>query len=357
MAEPFIPDYAVPPGETLLETLKKLGMSQAKLAARAGRPLKTVNEIIKGKTAITPETALQLERVTGIPATVLNALERNYREALAQKEEQQRLKAAIAWLPQIPVKELLKRKCIEPRQSQEALVAEVLRFFGVSNPKAWEQYWNGVAFRRSPAFTASPGAMAAWLRIGELEAHKITCRPFDRVAFIHGLSGLRELTVREPKDITTELVKRCKTWGIAVVFTAALPKTHVSGATQWLTQDKALMQLSCRFKADDHFWFTFFHEAGHILLHGKKGAFLDTQKLGTEGVEAEANTFAANLLIPPGTLRALLKTWNRTANAIRAFARDLGIAPGIVVGQLQHHGVITFRDFNALKRNGFDLTT
>ena len=80
----FEPDYTVPPGETLLETIECLGMSQAELARRTGRPVKTINEIIKGKTAITPDTALQLERVLSVPASFWNNLERNYRESLAQ---------------------------------------------------------------------------------------------------------------------------------------------------------------------------------------------------------------------------------------------------------------------------------
>jgi HTH-type transcriptional regulator/antitoxin HigA len=355
MPEPFVPDDPVPPGGTLLETIEVLGMTQAELAARTGRPLKTINEIIKGKAAITPETALQLQHVLGIEATFWNKLERNYREALAHDNEQERLNDAAGWLKQIPVNDLIKRKLIKRSGSDASLVAEVLRFFGVSSPKAWKQVWDGVAFRRSPAFTASPGAMAAWLRIGEVEAQKIACRPFDSGAFKCGLTELRQLTVWEPEAIKTELVKRCKIWGIAVVFTAELPKTHVSGATQWLTPEKALMQLSCRFKADDHFWFTFFHEAGHILLHGKKGAFIDTPKTQIAGLEEEANTFAANLLIPSTRLRAFLKTWNGTEQALRSFASEIGIAPGIVVGQLQHHHMIKYYQFNHLKRR-FDLT-
>ena len=87
----FAPDYAVPPGETLLETIEALGMTQADLAVRAGRPLKTINEIVRGKAAITPDTALQLERVLGVSATFwLNRASR-YRETLARRAEQQAL--------------------------------------------------------------------------------------------------------------------------------------------------------------------------------------------------------------------------------------------------------------------------
>ncbi len=83
----YIPDFVSPPGETLLEVLETRGMSQAELAERTGRPKKTINEIIKGKTAITPETALQFEFVLGVPARFWNQREQNYREFLARQRE------------------------------------------------------------------------------------------------------------------------------------------------------------------------------------------------------------------------------------------------------------------------------
>lgn len=87
----YNPDYVSPPGETLEEVLEERGMSQAELAERAGRPKETINEIINGKAAITPETALELEWVLGIPASFWNNREKHYREALARIEEQFKL--------------------------------------------------------------------------------------------------------------------------------------------------------------------------------------------------------------------------------------------------------------------------
>lgn len=83
----YVPDEVSPPGETLSEVLAEHGITQADLAERTGRPRKTIDEIIKGKAAITPETAIQLERVLGVPATFWNRRERQYREHLAKREE------------------------------------------------------------------------------------------------------------------------------------------------------------------------------------------------------------------------------------------------------------------------------
>jgi addiction module HigA family antidote len=83
----YQPDYAIHPGETLAETLEEIGMSQAELAQRMGRPLQMICEIIQGKKAITAETALQLERATGVPANFWNSSQRNYEATLARLEE------------------------------------------------------------------------------------------------------------------------------------------------------------------------------------------------------------------------------------------------------------------------------
>lgn len=87
----YQPDIAIPPGETLREAIEALGMSQAELAQRTGRATKNINEIIMGKAAITPDGALQYERVFGVPASFWNILESNYRNTLARLSEQERL--------------------------------------------------------------------------------------------------------------------------------------------------------------------------------------------------------------------------------------------------------------------------
>lgn len=150
----------------------------------------------------------------------------------------------------------------------------------------------------------------------------------------------------------------CATAGVAVVFAPALPKTRVSGATRWLTPDKVMVALSDRFKKDDQFWFSFFHELGHVLLHGKRLTFMDdSDNLSSahgheDPAEDEANGFAANTLIPPShaadyqQLRAKPMPFTR----IEVFAHAIGIAPGIVVGRLQHDGALQWKHGHDLKR-------
>ena len=351
----YTPDYVSPPGETLEEVLEERDMTQAELAERMGRPKKTISEIINGKAAITPETALQLERVLGIKASFWNKRERHYREALARREESERLSKQVEWLDQIPVNDMVKQKWIQFYQDNVEQVREVLNFFGVASPEQWQTVWGSakVYFRKAPAFQSDPGAVAAWLRRGEIEAAEISCAPYNAGKFKEMLQQVRALTVEPPEVFQLEVLRLCAAAGVAVVFLPELPKTRTCGATQWLSPDKALIQLSLRYKTDDHLWFTFFHEAGHILLHPKRSVFIEFEKKDKDREEDEANNFAADVLIPPLEWKRFLSSGQRkpTIPRIQQFALEIGIAPGIVVGRLQHHEkALSPRVGNGLKR-------
>jgi HTH-type transcriptional regulator/antitoxin HigA len=350
----YVPVEVSPPGETLLETIEILGMSQAELAERTGRPRKTINEIIKGKTALTPETALQLERVLGIPASFWNNRERQYREALARAEEKESLKDQINWLQKLPVKDMARMGWIQQFKKDDVQqIKEVLSFFGVASPTPWERSIisyrkRQITFRQSTAFNQDPGAVLAWLRKGEIEAQSIECDSYDANSFRQILSEIRTLTNKQPKDFLSELVRLGAKAGVVVVVVPELPRTRTWGATRWLNSQKALIQLSYRYKSNDQFWFTFFHESAHILLHGKKHFILEGSESNNER-EREADRFAENSLIPESELREFIAQKKLDERAIERFALEIGIAPGIVVGRLQHDGVLPQNHCNHLK--------
>ncbi len=346
----FVPDYAIPPGESLRDTIEALGMSQAELAERTGRPKKTINEIIKGKAPITPETALQLERALGVPARFWNNLENNYRETVARIAEQERLREHVAWLKQIPVNALVRHGWIRSFRDKVQQVQEVLNFFGVASPERWREMHLSmdVAYRTSTAFADEPGAVSAWLRKGEIIARGIDCKPYDAANFKAALTEIRKLTIESPEVFQPEVKRSCAEAGVAVVFLPELPKMHASGATRWLTSTKAVIQLSLRYKSDDQLWFSFFHEAGHILLHGKKEVFIEDDVKSDK--EDEANAFASETLLPAKTLRRLIQSSRLTKESIRKFAMENNIAPGIIVGRLQHYGHLPHSHCNDLKK-------
>jgi HTH-type transcriptional regulator / antitoxin HigA len=354
----YNPNYASPPGDTLLETLQTIGMSQAELAERTGRPKKTINEIIKGKASLTPDTALQLEKVLGIPASFWNNRESQYREILAKQEEQERLENQLDWLKNFPINAMVKQNWIKRCPDKVIQLKELLRFFGIATPLQWENLWDekSINFRTSPTFSINPYSVAAWLRKGEIAGQSAKCKPFDPKAFRNALNRIRTLTNDPPEIFVPETQRLCAESGVAIVFVSELPGTRASGATRWLNNTKALIQLSLRYGSDDHLWFSFFHEAGHILLHSKKATFLEGDKMHQNDLEQEADKFATDMLIPPSKFRQFINYWDHKKASVVNFALEIGISPGIVVGRLHHDRFLPYSHFNDLKKR-FVLTS
>jgi HTH-type transcriptional regulator/antitoxin HigA len=345
---PYEPDHVIPPGHSLRSTLTTLGMTQADLAARAGLSLKHVNQIVQGLAPLTHETALSFEKVTGVPARIWNALEARYRDCLAREADAQVLAADSAWLKGLPIKELRRRGYVSKSSNPGVLVQEVCRFFGVANRDSWERVWREplASFRKSQTLASDSSAVATWLRIGELNAKTIESKLFDQGRFRAALQEIRSLTIEDPDKFVPTMTKLCSRAGVVVVFVPEIQGTRCWGATRWLTPARPLIQLSLRSKTDDHLWFSFFHEAGHVLLHSKKGTFVRTDS-SSDIAEEEANSFSSSLLIPKrfeGRLR------NLSLNEITSFAEELGIAPGIVVGRLQKEEILPWNQANHLKK-------
>ena len=345
----YDPDLVLPPGETLLEVLEDKGMTQAELATRTGLSTKHVNQIVKGRAPITAETSLRLERTTGVAARVWGNLETAYREHLHRIEEAARLEPDLAWLDGLPTKELIRRGRLDNPRSRIDLLQGVYSFFGVADRAAWEALWHKpTAYRRSNAFISNPECVAAWLRIGEIEAASIECARFDKAALNDSIDEMRSFTLRaDPQTWWPELVRLCATFGVAVVAEPEIKGARINGATRWLTPHKALVQLSLRHRWSDIFWFTFFHEVGHLLLHSKKDAFINDVGAHS-GAEQEADGFASQVLIPREH-EADLAELNSLRDVVE-FAKRLDIAPGIVVGRLQHDKRWPYNRGNDLKQ-------
>jgi HTH-type transcriptional regulator/antitoxin HigA len=348
----FTPDYVPPPGETILELLEEHELTQTELARRLGVSLKHLNQVVKGKASISAEMGVGLERVFSVSADFWLAREALFRAHEARVEEAPDLKKAAAWAEQFPIRELEQRHLIPRGIKGDELVAALLKFLGIAGPKQWAS--PAVAYRKSEKFTSDEYALSAWLRVGEIEARAIKCQPFDAEKFRDALDQARGLTRESPEKWGTELVQLCADAGVAVVIVEHFKAAKVNGATRWLTPTKALIQLSLRYRWEDIFWFTFFHEAGHVLLHQKKEVFVEPEKRPAADsldpkhldLENEANRFAGRVLIPA---RYESRMWALEVDEIPSFAEKLGVAPAIVVGRLHHEGRLPYRQGNHLR--------
>jgi hypothetical protein len=195
------------------------------------------------------------------------------------------------------VNELKKQGWLPDKKEKHLLIDSLLKFFSVASADEWKKIYIdneiSVSFKISLAKTQSPHAISAWLRIGEIQSMRIEIPAFDKKKFKDALSEIKLLATKKAVNHQLKLQEICAQSGIAVVFTNSLPKAPISGATRWF-HNKPIIQLNSKFKSNNHFWFTFFHEAAHILLHGKKEIFLENVD-GTvmdQEKEEEANAFA-----------------------------------------------------------------
>ena len=345
----YEPDYAVPPGHVLKERLDAQGMTPAELARRCGRSAKLISEIVAGKAPIEPRTALQFERVLGVDAGIWLGIETDYRLQQTRAAAAEEAAAAGAWSRSFPLRELVKRG-IRPAAGGD-MASALLSFFGVASVDAWHAKYGAasVAYRHSPTFESDRFALAAWLRLAEIDAAEQPCAEYRLSAFRSTLKKLRGLT-REPIPKSLEGSRRLLNQaGVTLSLVKPLPKTRLSGAAWWPSARRPAIALSARHKTDDHLWFTLFHEAAHILLHGKKNVFVD----GTDGdgnvEEAEANDWAANFLLPRRDWRRFVDRGSHDRASVLRFAEEQGIAPGIVVGSLQHSRRLPWNRLNDLK--------
>jgi HTH-type transcriptional regulator/antitoxin HigA len=350
----FSPDYVIHPGEILEETLQARGISNMELAARCEVTPKHISSIINGKAPITPETAIMLERILDVKASLWLKIDADYKLFAQREKEKKELDTAITWARKFPIKELVLRGFLPATISDNNLVAALLDFFNVGSVGAWEKQYADMAvqFRKSTgkADTSNNENIAAWLKIGENKAKEIPTAIFSKQKFKSALQKIRTLTVKIPTEFAPELVKICAENGVAVVFVKEFPGTKICGATYWLGGEKAILMLSLRYSWADIFWFTFFHEAGHLFLHSKDLIIVDGREFSGSTREDEANDFAANILIPPEQYKSFLLKYGRPdKSAITSFAKTLNIAPGIIVGRLQKEGRIPYSRFNDLR--------
>ena len=335
----YAPDYAVAPGEILEEILDVRGISKGDLAKRCGLTPKTISLITAKKAPVTPETAIQLERVLGMSANVWNNLEANYRLFRAKEQDDGELEKHKDWLNEFPIREMIRRHWVNQGNNLAENVATLLNFFGIGSVASWEERYGNLCVRLRKASTYQPSreALAAWIRRCEIKAAEVETKPYGKERMAKVLDDMRGLSCEDPEVFEPKMVESMASAGVALVFVGELPGTHLSGATKWLSSNKAMMALSLRYKTDDYLWITFFHEVAHLKLHSKKLACIDgTDRKSQDQQEEEADKFASNHLISQRVYNRFIEKDIFTADSIRELAGELRITPGIIVGRLQH---------------------
>lgn len=335
------------PGETLAEKLEEMKMGPKEFGVRTGKPEKTIIAVLKGDSSITPDMAVNFENVTRIPANFWMNHQRGYDEYIARVKRTAEIEDAVAWAKQFPLADMIKKGWLPKVATIQEKTIELLTFFGFSNHAAWEDYYCNqelkIAFRISLSSTNDPHAISAWLRQGEVQANELTAKEYSDKKFKEVLPHIKSIMAKHPVDFFSQLQKICLNAGVKVVPTPGLPKAPICGSTRWIN-DTPVIQLTGRYKRNDSFWFTFFHEAGHILLHGKKDIFLEKVEYSDKDLikENEADEFAIKWTFSEKEELEVLSVGMLNEEIIRSFAEEFNTHPAIIIGRLQHKELIPY---------------
>lgn len=342
----FMPTIAIAPGETIRENMKYLGMNQKELAARLDITEKHVSNIINGNSPITYETALKLESVIGPSAQFWMNLESNYQLTKARLEEQKKMEEDLEILKEIPYKEMSDFNWVEKTGVRKERVLNCRRFFGVAELNTIEFSYS-VAFRKqNQTSQISDLGTLAWLRKAEKKGLDIDLEKFNKKKLEELIPRFREMTMEDPEVFYPEMKSLCAECGVAFVLVPYLPKTDICGATIW-RNNKPIIALSVRGKKADIFWFTFFHELAHLINHSNKEFHISYD---SHSKEDEADKEASNYLIPEEQYNEFVENYDyRLRENIVNYAKEIGIAPFILLGRLQHDELIGYRYYNDLK--------
>ena len=343
----FKPNWVSAPGETIMDLLDKQHLSVNSFAEKMENSEDFIRQLIDGYTVIDDSIAKKLENVLGGSSEFWKQRDSQYREDYARIQGIDN----DTWLKSLPIKDMVNFGWINDSEDK---LTECLNYFGVTDINTWqrkyESFLGTTLFRSSPSFNSDLAAVSAWLRRGEILATNMDCSSWNEELFEQTLIEIKPLTrIKSPKEFIPKIIDLCAKCGVAVVIARAPKGCRASGATKFLDSSRALMMLSFRYLSDDQFWFTFFHEAGHLLLHNNKSTHIEGVNTSESNDEKEANLFAQEILIPHH-LQSQLGNIRGNKRQIISFAALAGVSPGIVVGQLQHLGYIRPDYLNSYKR-------
>lgn len=337
---------ATPPGATIKEQLSDRGMLQKEFAVRMDMSEKHISKLINGEVQLTPEVAIRLEVVLGVPAKFWNNLEAIYRDKLLRVEAENAMDADEVIAKQFPYAEMSKYGWVPETRNSKEKVTYLRNYFETVNLSRLESNQiTRIACRRLAVTEKSDLALMAWAQEAKIMARSIDTAPVNLKKLAMIIPEIRRMTVMKPKDFCPKLKSMLSECGIALVFLPHLKGSFLQGAS-FMDGNKIVLGLTARGKDADKFWFSLFHELAHILL-----GHIWQSGGTTEKDENDANIWSRDTLISEDAFLEFSEQRNYTAAHICAYAKRLGIAPGILVGRLQNEGCIDHSMLNDLKEH------
>ena len=349
-------NYAVAPGEYLKEWMEdnESGITQLELASRIGVSRKLVNGILCGRDPITEETAIKLERVTGIPTDAWLRYEAKYRSDLARIHDEESLANHVDEITPALGKYLRSvGATTATRRTPGRLVSDFLTFVGYGTFDAYqegsERLCGGLAALRESGQSVDQPSLMAWIASGERSDQYLRSKSlrYDEKALRNRLDALRERAARPDASMINDLARILEEAGVVYQFIPAPDKFPLHGITRWTPWGVPIIQQTGRRKKDGFIIWTLFHELGHILNDGDRSIRIEMDdRKGEKPSEKGANEFARYTLFGPEGLSSF-HGLTRKADIIRV-AKDIGVSPGVAVNEMHRKRMLDYRWCNGL---------
>ncbi len=335
---------ATPPGETIREQLNDRNMSQKEFAARMGMSEKHISRLINGEVILTPETALKLETVLGIPSSFWSRLEALYREQELHVKVENAMEDDIKLSRQFPYSEMAAYGWVPKTNIQKERVINLRKYFEVVELSFLEKtIITRIACRRLVITERSDLALMAWMQEAKIKARKTQTGELNVASLDSIIPDIRKMTMMDTAKFCPRLKDSLASCGVALIFLPHLKDSFLHGAT-FIDRNKIVVGLTTRRKDADIFWFSLFHELAHIVLgHIKRAEGTSDED------EKEADRWAEDTLIDSESFESFIKKADYSKEGITEYAQEVGIAPGIVVGRMQKEGIIGYNTLNNLK--------
>lgn len=335
---------AVPPGATIREQLENREMSQKEFALRMGMSEKHISHLINGKVELTSDVALRLESVLGLPAKFWNSMEAMYREKLSRVEAELVMEKDAEIALQFPYAKLVSFGWVPATRKVNEKVVNLRSFFEVAKLGLLDNLRiPGIVYRINGENDKSDYALAAWAQKARREARKQKVSEINIEKLKKNIPEIRQLTILDPAEFCKRLYDILSGCGIAIVFLPHIDGSFLHGAS-FTDGNHIVLGLTVRGRDADRFWFSLFHELYHII-----DGHINSMEPTTDEQEQAADIYARDVLIRPDVYRAFVQASNYSKAEIVAFAKDINIAPGIVLGRLQKENFVPYNRLHELK--------
>lgn len=349
------------PGYYVKDYMEDQGITQNELAKRLQTSSKNISALINGKTSLSDEMVQNLSIVFGTSTTLWLNLNKKYIEKKIEINYQKELDYECSLVRLLKYKYWVDLGLVKPTKYASEKVYELQRYFKVSSLDVLKEKDFLVQYRTGIANVSDKNVINAnaWVQTAINIGSEIEVHPFDKKKLSNAIPEIRNMTVQKPSTFYPRLKELLASCGVALVLLPTLTSSGVNGAVKWLGKDKVVLALNDRRKYADTFWFSLFHELGHVMqqrikvlmICEKNNKVLESNDK-IDQLESEADNFAQETLIHEADYQSFIDKSLRefSSRSIKAFSEQINIQPGIVVGRLQKDGYLEYQTtLNSLK--------